>query len=123
MPGVNAGIFTTAFTGVPTTVSDCKPVPAFTWSIVTEPGPLITPNDTIPPGAKSPSVTVVLGVQVAAQRTLIKAAWKVACGSQSEINRLTLHRRSESYRYRIESSGHKWRNSNHRIGRRSDHRN
>ena len=77
VPGVNAGIFTTALTGVPTTVSDCKPVPAFTWSTVTVPGPLDTPNDTIPPGAKSPSVTVVVGVQVSAQRTLIKAEWNV----------------------------------------------
>jgi len=77
VPGVNGGIVTTAFIGVPTTVSDCKPVPALTWSTVTEPGPLVTPNEAIPPGAKSPSVTVVLGVQVAAQRTLIKAAWNV----------------------------------------------
>ncbi len=77
MPGVNGGIVTTALVGVPTTVRDCKPVPAFTWSTVIEPAPLITPKETIPPGAKSPSATVVLGVQVSAQRTLIKAAWKV----------------------------------------------
>jgi len=73
VPGVNAGIFTTALTGVPTTVSDCKPVPALTWSTVTEPAPLITPKETIPPGARSPSVTVVLGVQVSAHRTRINA--------------------------------------------------
>ena len=30
VPGVNAGIFTTALTGTPTTVSDCVPVPALT---------------------------------------------------------------------------------------------
>ena len=30
VPGVNAGIVTTALVGVPTTVSDCKPVPALT---------------------------------------------------------------------------------------------
>ncbi len=29
VPGVKAGIFTTAFVGVPTTVKDCNPVPAF----------------------------------------------------------------------------------------------
>ena len=74
VPGVKAGIFTTALVGVPTTVSDCKPVPAFTWSTVTEPGPLDMPKETIPPGAKSPSVTVVVGVQVSAQRTRINAA-------------------------------------------------
>ena len=27
VPGVNAGILTTALTGVPTTVSDCNPLP------------------------------------------------------------------------------------------------
>jgi hypothetical protein len=77
VPGVNAGIITTALTGVPTTVKDCNPVPALTWSTVTEPGPLVTPKEMIPPGARSPSVTVVLGVQVSAHRTLIKAAWNV----------------------------------------------
>ena len=30
VPGVNAGIVTTALVGVPITVSDCKPVPALT---------------------------------------------------------------------------------------------
>ena len=30
VPTVNDGILTTALTGVPTTVSDCKPVPALT---------------------------------------------------------------------------------------------
>ena len=87
VPGVNGGIFTTALTGTPTTVSDCNPVPALTWSTVTVPGPLVTPKETIPPGNKSPSVTVVLGVQVsgvgvgvgvgvgAAHRARIKAAW------------------------------------------------
>ncbi len=30
VPGMNAGIVTTALVGVPTTVSDCKPVPALT---------------------------------------------------------------------------------------------
>jgi superfamily II DNA or RNA helicase len=30
VPGVKAGIFTTAFVGVPTTVKDCNPVPALT---------------------------------------------------------------------------------------------
>ncbi len=64
VPGTNGGMFTTALTGPSITVSDCKPVPALTWSTVTEPGPLITPKETIPPGNKFPSVTVVLGVQV-----------------------------------------------------------
>ena len=63
VPGVNAGMFTVAFVGVPTTVSDCKPLPALTWSTVTEPGPLDTPKEAIPPGNKSPSETVVVGVQ------------------------------------------------------------
>jgi hypothetical protein len=63
VPGVNAGIVTTAFVAL-TTVSDCKPVPALTWSTVTEPAPLDTPKEVIPPGNKSPSVTVVLGVQI-----------------------------------------------------------
>ena len=35
VPGMNAGMLTTALTGAPTTVSDCNPVPAFTWSTVT----------------------------------------------------------------------------------------
>ncbi len=74
VPGVNAGIITVAFIGVPTTVNDCNPLPAFTWSIVTEPGPLDTPKDAMPPGNKSPSVTVEVGVQVSAQRTRINAA-------------------------------------------------
>ncbi len=30
VPGAKAGMFTTALTGAPTSVSDCKPVPAFT---------------------------------------------------------------------------------------------
>ena len=50
VPGVNAGMLTTALVGVPTTVSDCKPVPALTWSTVTVPGPLDTPKETMPPG-------------------------------------------------------------------------
>ena len=41
------------------------------------PGPLVMPNETIPPGNKSPSVTVVVGVQVSGQRTRMLAAWKV----------------------------------------------
>ena len=78
VPGVNAGILTVALTGAPTTVSDCKPVPAFTWSIVTEFIPVVIPKDTIPPGNKSPSVTVEVGVQVVRlHRTRINAAWKV----------------------------------------------
>ncbi len=64
VPGVNGGMVTIAFVGVPTTVNDCKPVPALTWSTVTEPGPLDTPKEGIPPGAKSPSLTSVVGVQV-----------------------------------------------------------
>ena len=63
VPGVNDGIFTTAFIGVPTTFSDCKPLPALTWSTATEPEPLNTAKETIPPGNRSPSVTVVVGVQ------------------------------------------------------------
>lgn len=75
VPGVNAGIFTVALVGVPTTVSDCNPVPAFTWSTVTEFIPVVIPKETIPPGAKSPSVTVEVGVQVVrVHRTRIKAA-------------------------------------------------
>jgi hypothetical protein len=78
VPGINAGIITTALTTEPgTTVSDCKPVPALTWSTVTEPGPPATAKETGPPGNKSPSVTVVLGVQVCIHRTRIKAAWNV----------------------------------------------
>ena len=77
VPSVNDGILTIALVGVPTTVSDCKPLPALTWSTVTEPGPLDTPKDTIPPGNKLPSVTVVAGVQTSAQRALIFAAWNV----------------------------------------------
>ncbi len=77
VPGVNGGILTTVLVDVSSTVSDCNPVPPLTWSTVTEPAPLITPKDTIPPGAKSPSVTIVLGVQVSAQRTRIKAAWNM----------------------------------------------
>ena len=44
--------------------------------MVTEPGPLVTPNVIIPPGFKSPSVTVVVGVQSTGpgHRTLIRAA-------------------------------------------------
>ncbi len=64
VPGVNAGILTVALIGTPTTVSDCNPVPEFMWSTVTVPGPDVTPNDAKPPGLKSPSVTVVVGVQV-----------------------------------------------------------
>lgn len=78
VPGVNAGMFTVAFIGVPTTVSDCNPLPALMWSTVTEFCPVATPKDAIPPGAKSPSVTVDAGVQlVRLHRTRIKAAWKL----------------------------------------------
>ena len=56
-------MLTVALTGTPTTVNDCKPVPALTWSTVTEFCPLVTPKEAIPPGAKSPSVTVVVGTQ------------------------------------------------------------
>jgi hypothetical protein len=69
VPGVNAGILTIALTGDPTTVSDCNPIPELTWSTVTDPGPDVTPKVTIPPGFKSPSVTVVVGVQVASKAT------------------------------------------------------
>ncbi len=64
MPGVNGGMLTTALVGTPTTVNDCKPVPALTWSTVTEPGPLDTPKEARPPGKRSPSLTVVVGTQV-----------------------------------------------------------
>ncbi len=64
VPGVNGGMFTTAFVGAPTTVIDRVPVPALTWSMVTEPGPLDTIKEGGPPGKRSPSVTVVVGVQV-----------------------------------------------------------
>ncbi len=78
VPGTNGGMVTTALTTEPgTTVSDCKPVPALTWSTVTEPGPLDTAKEGGPPGNKSPSVTTVVGVQVAAHRTSIKAVWNV----------------------------------------------
>ena len=77
VPAVNGGILTTALTGVPITVNDCKPVPALTGSTVTDPGPLVMPNDTIPPGNKSPSVTVVVGVQTSAHRARMNAAWKL----------------------------------------------
>ncbi len=63
MPGVNAGMLTVALAGEPKTTSDCKPVPALTWSTVTVPGPCDTPKETIPPGNKFPSLTVVNGVQ------------------------------------------------------------
>ncbi len=75
VPGVNAGIVTTAFVTL-TTVSDCNPVPAFMWSIVTDPGPDATPNDAKPKGNAGSSVTVVLGVHGGGaggvHRTLIK---------------------------------------------------
>ncbi len=64
VPAGNTGMLTTALVGAPTTVSDCNPVPALTWSTVTVPGPLATPKETIPPGNKSPSLTVVNGAQV-----------------------------------------------------------
>jgi hypothetical protein len=63
VPGVNAGMVTIAFVEL-TTVSDCNPVFKLTGSTVTEPAPLDTPKEAIPPGNKSPSVTVVVGVQV-----------------------------------------------------------
>ena len=44
---------------------------------MTVPGPLVMPNETIPPGNKSPSVTVVEGVQISAHRALMFAAWNV----------------------------------------------
>ena len=62
VPGVNAGMVTIALVAL-TTVKDCKPVPALTWSTVTEPGPLVTPKEARPPGKRSPSLTVVIGVQ------------------------------------------------------------
>ncbi len=45
VPGVNGGMFTTALTGAPTTVIDCVPVPALTWSMVTKPVPLDTKKE------------------------------------------------------------------------------
>ena len=36
VPGVNGGMLTVALVGIPTTVKDCRPVPVFTWSTVTE---------------------------------------------------------------------------------------
>ena len=64
VPGTNAGMFTTALTTEPgTTVIVRVPVPVSTWSTVTLPGPLVTPKEDIPPGYKSPSVTVAVGVQ------------------------------------------------------------
>lgn len=80
VPGANAGIITLALVGVPTTVSDCNPVPAFTWSTVTEPGSLITPKDAIPPGAKSPSETLVVGVQVPPPGVCVAIGVGVAVG-------------------------------------------
>ncbi len=79
VPGVNAGMFTTALVGAPTTVSDCNPVPAFTWSTVTEPGPLDTPKETIPPGNKFPSLTVVVGVQVCGVGVGVGVGVRVKC--------------------------------------------
>jgi hypothetical protein len=64
VPGVKATIFTITFVGIPTSVNDCKPVPALTWSTVTVPTPLDTPKEGMPPANKSPSLTVVFGVQV-----------------------------------------------------------
>ena len=58
VPGVNAGIITTAFTLL-TTVNDCKPVPELIWSMVTDPGPDITPNDAKPPGAEAGSALTI----------------------------------------------------------------
>ncbi len=76
MPGTNAGMFTVALTAEPgTTVIERVPVPMSTWSMVTLPGPCVTPKEATPPGAKSPSVTTVIGVQVSAHRTRIKMAW------------------------------------------------
>jgi len=79
VPGVNAGIVTNAFVAL-TTVSDCKPVPPLTWSTVTEPGPCDTPKEAIPPGNKSPSVTVVLGVQI------LVWAWACVVASTDKSN-------------------------------------
>ncbi len=62
VPGVNGGMFTTALVAL-TTEIDCVPLPALTWSMATVPGPPNTPKETIPPGNRSPSVTVVNGVQ------------------------------------------------------------
>ncbi len=62
MPGANAGMFTVAFVAL-ITVNDCKPLPALRWSTVTEPGPCETPKEAILPGKRSPSLTVVKGVQ------------------------------------------------------------
>ncbi len=64
VPGVKATIFTITLVGIPTTENDCNPVPALTWSTVTEPSPLDIPKEGTPPGNKSPSLTVVVGVQV-----------------------------------------------------------
>ena len=55
-------MFTVAFVEL-TSVNDCVPEPALTWSIVTVPAPLDTPKEGMPPGKRSPSVTVVVGVQ------------------------------------------------------------
>ena len=62
VPGTNGGMITFAFTrGSPAlNVSDRNPVPAFTWSTVTVLPVLLTPNEGIPPGNKSPSATVLL---------------------------------------------------------------
>ena len=63
VPGVNGGIVTITLTGTPTTVSDCNPRPALTWSTVTDPGPDEKANVVKPPGKRSPSVAIKVGVQ------------------------------------------------------------
>ena len=75
VPGVNAGMLTTALTTEPgTTVIVRVPVPVSTWSTVTLPGPLVTPKEAIPLGIRGSSVRIVIGVQVSAHRTRINAA-------------------------------------------------
>lgn len=62
VPGVKVGIFTIAFIEL-TTVNDCNPVPLLLGSTVIVPELLVTRNSVMPPGKRSPSVTVIIGVQ------------------------------------------------------------
>ena len=62
VPDANAGILTVAFVTL-TAVKDSSPVPELIESTVTEFAPFVTAKADRPPGNKSPSVTVTVGLQ------------------------------------------------------------
>ena len=64
MPGAKVGIITVALVEL-TIVNVCNPLPAFIWSTVTVPKPLVIINELNPPGNKlGSSEIVVVGVQL-----------------------------------------------------------